>query len=149
MIGRTQQIALGSLLAVALLAPVTALAGPSGGSSTTDSAYNIKDLYYDYELWWVYEVPTYNVIAKFGDGHVETYEFLDHWKAEDFIEWLYFHIVDFESASIKVGSKTVKEYLETYDTSAEAKHWGLALPGGYEIVPVSAFGTAKVSNSRS
>lgn len=148
MIGRTQRIALGVIFAVALLAPVAALAGPSGGNSTTDSNVNLKDLYYDFELWWVYEVPTYYVIAKFEDGHVETYEFPDHWKAEDFIEWLYFHIVDFESASIELGSKTVKEYLDTYDTRAEAKHWGLALPGGYEIVPVSVFGTTTISNSR-
>ena len=136
MIGRTQILAMAAFLAVGWQSCAPALAGPSGGNPPSSNV-NYEDMLYDFELWWVHDVTRYYVVAEFTDGHVEEYEFMSQGASDDFVAWLYFHIADVENAYVEKGSKTVEEYVATYDTRAEAKHWGLALPGGYKIVRVS------------
>jgi hypothetical protein len=110
------------LVATLLVTTGAALAhaGPSSGS-TSPSSINNQDLFYDFELWLGWDVVRYHVVAKFDDGHTETYKFTSQQAAQNFIGWLAFHIDDFVSARIEqhleMGPWT---YYATYDTQAEA-----------------------------
>jgi hypothetical protein len=115
-------------------------AGPSSGS-TSPSSVNNQDLFYDYELWLAWDVGRYHVVAKFDDGHTETYRFTSQQAAQNFIAWLAFHIDDFVSARIEqhleLGPWT---YYATYDTKAEADGMAaMAVSLGFyaDVVPVS------------
>jgi hypothetical protein len=116
------------------------LAGPSSGSQSPSSINN-QDLFYDYELWLAWDVVRYHVVAKFDDGHTETYKFTSQQAAQGFIGWLAFHIDDFVSARIEqhleMGPWT---HYATYDTKAEADGMAaMAVSLGFyaDVVPVS------------
>lgn len=135
---RIRLLALTSVLTVLFSAPLSAMAAPAGGGIGDSPRANLKDQYYDYQVWVAHEVTRYYVVAKSPQGNVIEEGFDDYDDAYDWASWLFFH--DYTNVEIEERVEMSDWlHLGTWDTKAEAVNWhNLAIAFGYKakIVPI-------------
>jgi DNA-binding beta-propeller fold protein YncE len=92
------------------------------------STFYNPDLFYDYQVWAAPEVTNYYVVAEYTNGGISEYKFTTENGAQQFQQWLYFHIAELKKATIDVRVEAGEYVLiQTFDKRADAQDFAALL----------------------
>ena len=139
-------LALISLLVAVLCVPIPALAGSPDTGAQDSPNKDLKDLYYDYQVWVAYDVVRFYVIAQSPQGKSIEEGFDSYDDAYDWASWLFFH--DYTNVHIEPREEMSDWiHIGTWDTKAEALSWyNNALQKGFyaKIIPIHPWGSTRL-----
>ncbi|MFQ5730691.1 MAG: hypothetical protein ACE5KM_01930 [Planctomycetaceae bacterium] len=116
---RIKLLALTSVLAVVLAAPLSLQAGPSGVSD--DSIEDIADVYYDWEVWVSEPVTVYLVKVKTLKGPNQTRSFDTLEEAVEYAAYMELHSNVYDTDIVEDTVLGPWEYFDTFDKRADAE----------------------------